>query len=86
MLEESAGYENEAEGNAAYLDELIATGFQPYIFEGRDGHLIYGERMPERRQTDEENNRAIAVRWKYVRASTALKRVKDECLKRGMLA
>ena len=91
LLEQSAGWENEAEGNAAfdpaeYLDEMIATGHRPYLLRGRDGHMIYGEQMPEHTQTDEEHSRTMAIRWKYARASQALQRVKAECERRGLVA
>jgi hypothetical protein len=90
LLEPVAGWENEAEGNAAfdpaeYLDVMIATGHRPYLMRGRGGHLIYGEVMPERARTDEEHERTLAIRWKWCRASKALERVKAECERRGMV-
>jgi hypothetical protein len=90
FLAPAAGWENEAEGNAAfdageYLDEMIATGHKPYLLRGRDGHMTYGEMMPEKAMTDDEHKRMIAARTKYCLTSQALVRVKVECQRRGIV-
>jgi hypothetical protein len=90
MLAPEAGYENEEAGNAAfdpdeYLDVLIATGHRSYLMEGRDGNLTYYEMFPEQPMTDAKHEATYAVRWKYCKASTALSRVKNECIRRGLI-
>jgi len=79
-----AGFRDEIGGNAAfdpveYLDVLIATGHKPAIYGGR-----YFEEMPHRPLSDVEKKAVLAVHWKYVEASTALDRVKQECTRRGL--
>ena len=90
LLAPSLGYEDEALHNAAfdpaeYLDVLIATGHRPCVFQTSDGRWVYGEYMPERGNTDAEYEAIIAVRWKFVRASSAKHRVTDECVRRGLV-
>jgi hypothetical protein len=85
FLAESAGYENEDAGNAAfdpaeYIDVLIATGHRPYLFNDS-----YFEEMPDNALSDAQTNAVFAVRRKYCEASTALDRVMAECLKRGLV-
>ena len=80
-----AGWEDEEAGNAAfdpveYLDVLLATGHWPRICGGTH----YYEQMPQRALTKAEDATVMAVRWKYAKASTALRRVKAECLRRGL--
>jgi len=81
-----AGYHDEIGGNAAfdpveYLDVLIATGHEPYLYGGD-----YVEKMPERALSDAEHKRALSVHLKFAEASTALERVKEECRRRGLVA
>jgi len=80
-----AGYCNEAQGNAdfdpaEYLDVLIRTGHSPRI-EGK----YYFEGMPDRARSEAEHARVFAVRLKFAAASTALERVKQECIRRGLV-
>ena len=80
-----AGFRDEKGGNAAfdpaeYLDVLIRTGHEPRI-EGR----YYFEHMPDRPLTEAEHAAVLAVRWKFVEASTALERVKQECVRRELV-
>jgi hypothetical protein len=42
------------------------------------------ETLPERPRTPAEEQAVMAVRWKFVEASTALARVRAECLRRGL--
>jgi len=85
FLPESAGYENENAGNAAfdpaeYIDVLIATGHRPYVYNDS-----YFEEMPGRALSDAQTNAVFAVRRKYCEASTAIDRVMAECIKRGLV-
>jgi hypothetical protein len=41
--------------------------------------------MPVHAPTPGEDKLMMAVRWKYCRASTAVKRVKIECERRGLI-
>jgi hypothetical protein len=84
QLPTCAGWEDEEAGNAAfdpaeYLDILIRTGHEPRI-QGD----YYFEKMPDRALTKAEQAAVTAVRWKYVKASTALIRLKAECVRRGL--
>jgi hypothetical protein len=84
QLARAAGWEEEEAGNAAfdpveYLDVLLATGHWPCICDGG-----YYEQMPQRALSKAEDAAVMAVRWKYAKASTALRRVKAECLRRGL--
>jgi hypothetical protein len=45
----------------------------------------YYEKVPDRALTKAERTAVTAVRWKYAKASAALKRVKDECIRRGLI-
>ena len=85
LLAPAAGWEDEEAGNAAfdpgeYLDTLLATGHSPSIC----GNMYY-EHMPERALTDEEMAVVMKVRWKYAKVSTALQRLKKECIRRGLV-
>jgi hypothetical protein len=40
--------------------------------------------MPQRALSKVEDAAVMAVRWKYAKASAALRRVKAECLRRGL--
>jgi hypothetical protein len=86
LLEPALGYENEAAGNAAfdpaeYLDVLIAAGYRPIVFGGR-----YMEIMPERALSEAEDAAVLAVCWKRCAASSAIDRVKQECVRRGLVS
>lgn len=90
LLAASLGYEDEALHNAAfdpveYLDVLIGTGYRPCVFQTSDGRWVYSEYMPERGNTDAEYETIMAVRWKFVHASSAKQRVTDECVRRGLV-
>lgn len=90
LLEPTAGWENELEGNAAfdaseYLDVLIAAGHTPRLMRGRDRHLYYAEMFAEGPVSDDDKERVMAARWKYVKASKALKLVIAECERRGLV-
>lgn len=90
LLDPAAGWENEKAGNEAfdakeYLDVLVATGHRPYVMHGRGGKLIYGEMMPEACLTAAGNKLVNQAREKFCEASTAIERVKAECLRRGMV-
>jgi hypothetical protein len=85
VIAPSAGFHDEAGGNAAfdpaeYLDVLIATGHEPYICGG-----AYFESPPERALSDAERKQVLAVHSKFAEASTALGRVKQECIRRGLV-
>ncbi len=85
QLPSCAGWEDEETGNAAfdpaeYLDVLIRTGHEPQL----QGNYYY-EKVPDRALTKAEQTAVTAVRWKYAKASAALKRVKDECIRRGLI-
>jgi hypothetical protein len=47
--------------------------------------IFYYEKVPDRALTKAEQTAVTAVRWKYAKASAALKRVKDECIRRGLI-
>ena len=84
------GFEDEAAGNAAfdpaeYLDTMIRLGHRPYLMRHGD-RLTYFEQMPGRALMDDDYFDLLAVRWKYVKASTALVRVMEECERRGYVA
>lgn len=86
QLPTCAGWEDEEAGNAAfdpaeYLDVLIRTGHEPRI-QGD----YYFEKMPGRALTKAEQAAVTAVRWKYAKASAALRRIKDECIRRGLIS
>ena len=85
VIAPSAGFRDEASGNAAfdpaeYLDVLIATGHGPYIYGD-----AYIEKLPDRALSDAERKQVLAVHWKFAEASTALQRVKQECIRRGLV-
>ena len=85
LLAVEAGYENEAAGNAAfdpgeYIDTLIAAGYRPSVHHG-----TYVEEMPHRRRSKAEEQAVLAVRWKFMAASTAIERVKQGCIGRGLI-
>lgn len=76
-----AGFLDEAGGNAAfnpaeYIDVLIGTGHQVYVFDG-----AYFEMLPERALSEAEEKRVLEMRWKFCAASTAVERVKQECIR-----
>ena len=87
----AAGYENEAASNAAfdpveYVDVLLATGHRPVVICDSKGEArYYYEQVPHRRQTKAEEAAELAVRRKYCAASNALERVKQECIRRGLV-
>lgn len=90
LIASTAGWENEAAGNAAfdpaeYLDALLVAGYGPAVFicEGRPSY--YSEHVPENRQGADAEAAVMAVRYKYCAASTALDRVKAECVRRGLV-
>jgi hypothetical protein len=87
LITETAGYENEEAGNAAfdpgeYLDALIAAGYGPSV----QGNW-YFEAMPDKTlpYTHPLEKAVLAVRWKFMEASTAVERVKQECIRRGLI-
>ena len=85
QLPSCAGWEDEEAGNVAfdpaeYLDVLIRTGHEPRI----QGDW-YFEKMPDRALTNAERASVMAVREKYAKASMALIRVKNECIRRGLI-
>ena len=85
VIAPSAGFRDEASGNAAfdpaeYLNVLIATGHEPYICGD-----AYIEKLPDRVLSDAERKQVLAVHWKFAEASTALQRVKQECIRRGLV-
>jgi hypothetical protein len=85
LIAAKGGYENEAAGNAAfdpaeYLDVLIAAGYRPGVYQG-----AYYEEMPGRAHSDAEDAALLAVQWKRVAASTAVERLKQECIRRGLV-
>lgn len=86
LLAPAAGFLNESAGNAAfdpveYIDAFLAAGFGPAI--------VYDERRRPRfhiRVGERADWGAIeAVQIKFAEASTALKRVKQECIRRGLV-
>lgn len=91
LIAPTAGWEHEAAGNAAfdpaeYVDVLIATGHKPRVMCAERGRPRgYYEEMPHRALTDAEDAAHMAVRHKYGRASTALDRVIEECIRRGLV-
>jgi hypothetical protein len=90
-LAQAAGWENEDFHNdqfdpAEYLDVVIATGHKPMVALDEVGQPHgYCEYMPRRPLSDAEDAALLEVRWKYVRASTALRRVSEECVRRGLV-
>jgi len=85
LLAPTAGWKDEQAGNAAfdpteYIDTLLAAGHRPSMC----GELYY-EETPHRRITKLHDDAVTAVRWKFVKASTALERVKAECRQRGLV-
>ena len=67
---------------------LLATGHRPAVCCDEKGEpRWYYEEMPRRRQTkaEEEEAAELTVRRKYHAASTALERVKRECIRRGLV-
>jgi hypothetical protein len=90
LIAASAGYENEAAGNAAfdpaeYLDALISTGHKPSVFYDGRGLLHYCELLPQRSLRRAEHKAVWKAREKFGEASTGLDRVKQECVRRGMI-
>jgi hypothetical protein len=88
LIAPTAGWKNEAEGNAAfdpgeYIDVLLATGHKPYVFGG--AKRSYVEELPRRALTEAQNVVFFTVREKFLAASTALARVKQECIRRGLV-
>jgi hypothetical protein len=86
VIAPEAGYRDEAAGNAAfdpaeYVDTLLRAGYRLAVCGNR--HMEY---LPERRCTAAEEEAVMAVRWKFVEASTAIERVRAECLRRGLAA
>ncbi|HEX5864526.1 MAG TPA: hypothetical protein VF014_09790 [Casimicrobiaceae bacterium] len=83
--------ENEEAANAAfdpveYVDVLLASGARPAVICDSNGQArYYYEEVPRRRQTEAEEAAELAVRQKYRAASTALDRVKQECIRRGLV-
>ena len=90
LLGPSAGYENEAECNAAfdageYLDVLIAVGYRPYVMRRRDGGLRYIEEFPRGARSEAQEAALFAVQVKCTAASQAIQHVKSECVRRGLV-
>ena len=90
LLEPEAGYGNEERANQQfdpgdYLDVLIKAGYGPLVQPVPNG-VMYYEVMPDRRVSDKADRAVHAVRAKFFAASTALDRVKQECLRRGLVS
>jgi hypothetical protein len=91
LIAPEAGWEDEEEGNEAfdpaeYVDVLIAAGYQPSVFQRRDGSMGLYETNPlERMPTEPQHEAYMAVRTKYCAASKAHDRVVAECLRRGLI-
>lgn len=90
LIAPAAGWLNEAAGNAAfdpaeYVDVLIRTGHRPNVLYDKGKPRWYFEEMPNRRETKAERSAMLAVRKKYCAASTALERVIQECVRRGLV-
>jgi hypothetical protein len=80
-----AGYRDEAAGNAAfdpgeYVDTLLDAGYQMAVCADK-----FMEHLPERHMTAAQEEAVMAVRWKFVEASSAVQRVRGECLRRGFV-
>lgn len=82
-------HENEEAANAAFDPVeyvLLATGHRPAVCCDEKGEpRWYYEEMPRRRLTKAEEAAELTVRRKYHAASTALDRVKAECIRRGLV-
>jgi hypothetical protein len=90
LIAPEAGWENEEEGNAAfdpveYLDVVIGIGYQPVVFQRRDGSMGLQEWYGENPLTEAQHAAYMAVRTKYRAASKAHDRVVAECLRRGLV-
>ncbi len=90
LMPSELGFDNEAMFNAAfdpaeYLDTMIRLGHRPYLMRHGD-RLTYFEQMPEGPLFGKDYEDMIEVRWKYVKTSTALERVMQECERRGLVA
>jgi hypothetical protein len=90
LLAPAAGWENEEEGNAAfdpseYIETLLGAGYRPYVLRGSSQEWGYYEHFPTRRQTRAKEKAVTAVLYKFGAASTALDRVIEECVRRGLV-
>jgi hypothetical protein len=77
---------NTAFNPVEYIDVLHAAGHKLMVYfrDGVPDGLF--EELPRRRLTKAENAAFMKVRWKFVRASSAVERVMQECLRRGLVA
>jgi hypothetical protein len=87
-LAQSAGWENEDAGNAAfdpaeYLDVMLSAGFWVLAFPSAR-RWDYCEHFPERALTEAEDAAVMAARYKFCAASTAINRVIEECKRRSL--
>jgi hypothetical protein len=90
LLARAAGWEDEDAGNVAfdpaeYIDALLAAGYGPSVYYRGTTPNGYMELMPEGRERKSEEAAVMAQRYKYAAASTALDRVVQECIRRGLV-
>jgi hypothetical protein len=85
VIAPEAGYRDETAGNAAfdpaqYVDALLDAGYQVAVCGDK-----FMEHLPERHMTAAQEAAVMAVRWKFVEASSAVERVRAECQRRGLV-
>jgi hypothetical protein len=86
LLAPELGFVNEKVGNDAfdpgeYIDTLLTAGYSPTVI---NGCLV--EMNPAKGRTPEQEAAVLAVQYKRAAASTAVDRVKAECIRRGLVS
>lgn len=86
LLAPELGFANENAGNDAfdpgeYIDVLLTAGYSPEVI---NGCLV--EMSPLEERPPEQAAAVLAVQYKRAAASTAVDRVKRECIRRGLVS
>ena len=86
LLAPELGFVNENVGNDAfdpgeYVDTLLTAGYSPTVI---NGCLV--EMNPLEARTPDQAAAVLAVQYKRAAASTAIDRVKSECIRRGLVS
>jgi hypothetical protein len=90
LIEPAAGWENEKSGNddfdaKEYIDLMTSAGYGLAVMYDRGGRALYCETFPEACLTTATEKRVHEARGKFCAASTAVERVKAECIRRGLI-
>jgi hypothetical protein len=90
VIAPEAGWEDEDAGNdefdpLEYLDVMIGAGYEPSVFRRPDGTFGYREMFPEDLLSEAQRAECDAVRAKCSAASFGIDRIKEECLRRGLV-